>query len=48
MIEKYIKREITRTDLETWLLENSPKDKYDKIDFMIKNDSILENLNFNE
>lgn len=48
MIEKYIKGEITRIDIEKWLLENSPKDKYDKIDFMIKNDSILENLNFNE
>lgn len=48
MIEKYIKGKITRTDLEQWLLENSPKDKYEKIDFMIKNDSILENLNFNE
>lgn len=48
MIEKYIKGKVTRTDLEQWLLENSPKDKYEKIDFMIKNDSILENLNFNE
>jgi len=48
MIEKYIKRKITRTDLEKWLLKNSPKEKYEKIDFMIKNDSILENLNFNE
>jgi penicillin-binding protein 2 len=48
MIEKYIKGEVTRTDLEKWLLENSPKDKYEKIDFMVKNDSILENLNFNE
>ena len=48
MIEKYIKGTITRTDLEQWLLENSPKDKYEKIDFMVKNDSILENLNFNE
>jgi penicillin-binding protein 2 len=48
MIEKYIKGEVTRTDLEKWLLENSPKEKYEKIDFMIKNDSIPENLNFNE
>ena len=48
MIEKYIKREITRTDLEDWLLENSPIEDYEKIDFMIKNDSILENLNLNE
>lgn len=48
MIEKYIKGDITRTDLEDWLIENSPKDKYEKIDFMVKNDSILENLNFNE
>ncbi len=48
MIEKYIKGKVTRTDLEQWLMENSPKDKYEKIDFMIKNDSILENLNFNE
>jgi penicillin-binding protein 2 len=48
MIEKYIKGKITRTDLEDWLLENSPKEKYEKIDFMVKNDSILENLNFNE
>lgn len=48
MIEKYLKGTITRTDLEKWLLENSPKEKYDKIDFMVKNDSILENLKFNE
>lgn len=48
MIEKYIKGTITRTDLEQWLMENSPKEKYEKIDFMIKNDSILENLHFNE
>jgi penicillin-binding protein 2 len=48
MIEKYIKGTITRKDLEQWLLENSPKEKYEQIDFMIKNDSILENLNFNE
>lgn len=48
MIEKYIKREITRKDLELWLLKNSPKEDYEKIDFMIKNDSILENLNLNE
>ena len=48
MIEKYIKREITRTDLEDWLMTNSPKEDYEKIDFMVKNDSILENLNLNE
>ncbi|MGX1024536.1 penicillin-binding protein 2 [Psychroflexus sp. MBR-150] len=48
MIEKYIKGKITRTDMETWLLENSPKEDYEKIDFMVKNDSILENLNLNE
>jgi penicillin-binding protein 2 len=48
MIEKYLKGDITRTDLEQWLLENSPKEKYEKIDFMVKHDSILENLNFNE
>jgi len=48
MIEKYIKRKITRTDLERWLLDNSPKEDYEKIDFMVKNDSILENLNLNE
>ncbi len=48
MIEKYIKGKITRTDIERWLLENSPKEDYEKIDFMVKNDSILENLNLNE
>jgi len=48
MIEKYIKGKITRTDLEQWLLNNSPKDDYEKVDFMVKNDSILENLNLNE
>ncbi|QTY26783.1 penicillin-binding protein 2 [Flavobacterium sp. CS20] len=48
MIERYIKGKITRTDMETWLLENSPKEDYEKIDFMVKNDSILENLNLNE
>lgn len=48
MIEKYIKKEITRIDLESWLLENSPNKDYEKIDFMIKNDSILKNLNLNE
>lgn len=48
MIEKYIKGETTRTDLEQWLLDNSPQDDYEKIDFMIKNDSILKNLNLNE
>ncbi|RRO17768.1 penicillin-binding protein 2 [Flavobacteriaceae bacterium 14752] len=48
MIEKYIKGKITRTDLEKWLLNNSPKEDYKKIDFMVKNDSILENLNLNE
>lgn len=48
MIEKYIKEKITRTDLEQWLLNNSPQEDYEKIDFMIKNDSILKNLNLNE
>ncbi|MBS3737722.1 penicillin-binding protein 2 [Mesohalobacter halotolerans] len=48
MIEKYIKGKITRTDLEQWLLNNSPQEDYEKIDFMIKNDSILKNLNLNE
>ncbi|NBC57074.1 MAG: penicillin-binding protein 2, partial [Bacteroidetes bacterium] len=48
MIEKYIKGKITRIDLEQWLLNNSPQEDYEKIDFMIKNDSILKNLNLNE
>ncbi|WP_372918579.1 penicillin-binding protein 2 [Salegentibacter sp.] len=30
MVEKYIKGEITRTDMETWILENSLEDEYAK------------------
>ncbi|HEY9185576.1 MAG TPA: penicillin-binding protein 2 [Salegentibacter sp.] len=30
MVEKYIKGEITRTDMEQWILENSLKDEYAK------------------
>ena len=30
MVEKYIKGEITRTDMEKWIFENSLEDEYAK------------------
>jgi penicillin-binding protein 2 len=30
MIEKYIKRKITRTDMEDWILSHSLEDEYAK------------------